>query len=460
MAAKSKTLWLLAVLLVLCASSAFASIPKPDIALQPGYEEKLELFTDEAPAEIAWPVIDVATFEWLDEVSHVEIDLANDEPLTGEVELFDTSEDPSLFAVKEKLASGVLGSGAENNVSSISELVEKMGWGEDIHAYPFVEPANGKVYARARWYDPQTGTFMSPDPMGYQDSSNMYAFCGGDPINCSDPTGEFGDGGDVRNDFRQKEQKALAERDRVWCSQHPAQCRQRDVRGKGIVRMVGGGVQVFGGAVAGSSTGPIPEPVTKGFAITNIVRGVDNFGAGLMETITGDEYDTLFGRTLYLSLLKAGVEPAKASKISGYTEVAVDVVAGVGAGVIGAVNKPAAASKVLHASQIKTLAPAAEGTDTVVLGPYAVRTTMNGREVIIDSERTLTEVAVQLRGRTLTNYSRDPAILAEQIRKADRIVFYTRPGVMNHPLTAGEMQLIQSDPALRAKTVFVYGGID
>jgi RHS repeat-associated protein len=61
-----------------------------------------------------------------------------------------------------------------------------------FHAYPFTEPANGKVYARARWYDPHTGTFMSPDPMGYQDSSNMYAFCGGDPINCLDPTGQWG----------------------------------------------------------------------------------------------------------------------------------------------------------------------------------------------------------------------------------------------------------------------------
>jgi RHS repeat-associated protein len=190
MAAKRKTLWLLAVLLVLCASSAFASIPKPDITLQPGYEERLELFTDEAPAEIAWPVIDVATFEWLDEVSHVEIDLPNDEPLIGEVDLFEPDSERSIFAVKEKLASGVLGNAAENNVSSISELVEIMGWGEDIHAYPFVEPANGKVYARARWYDSQTGTFMSPDPMGYVDSSNLYAGFAGDPVNNGDPRGE------------------------------------------------------------------------------------------------------------------------------------------------------------------------------------------------------------------------------------------------------------------------------
>jgi RHS repeat-associated protein len=58
-------------------------------------------------------------------------------------------------------------------------------------AAPFVEPANGLAYFRARWYDPSTGTFLTPDPMGYQDSSNLYAFAGGDPINNSDPTGKL-----------------------------------------------------------------------------------------------------------------------------------------------------------------------------------------------------------------------------------------------------------------------------
>jgi len=29
-----------------------------------------------------------------------------------------------------------------------------------------VEPVTGLVYARERWYDPSTGTFLSPDPLG------------------------------------------------------------------------------------------------------------------------------------------------------------------------------------------------------------------------------------------------------------------------------------------------------
>lgn len=56
-------------------------------------------------------------------------------------------------------------------------------------AAPFRDPATGLVFMRNRWYDPQTGTFLTPDPEGYRDSSNPYNYCAGDPVNCSDPDG-------------------------------------------------------------------------------------------------------------------------------------------------------------------------------------------------------------------------------------------------------------------------------
>lgn len=59
-----------------------------------------------------------------------------------------------------------------------------------FHAYPFQEPANGLVFARERWLDPSTGAFLTPDPMGYRDSSNLYAGLGSDPVNNRDPRGE------------------------------------------------------------------------------------------------------------------------------------------------------------------------------------------------------------------------------------------------------------------------------
>jgi len=94
--------------------------------------------------------------------------------------------------VSRKLASGPLAAFEENNVKGVSQLGLKLHRAIEFQALPFTDPATGLVYARARWYDPSTGSFLSPDPMGFQDSSNLYAFCAGDPVNCSDPTGEFG----------------------------------------------------------------------------------------------------------------------------------------------------------------------------------------------------------------------------------------------------------------------------
>lgn len=56
-------------------------------------------------------------------------------------------------------------------------------------AAPFRDPATGLVLMRDRWYDPSTGTFLTPDPNGYGDSSNLYLFGKGDPVNHSDPRG-------------------------------------------------------------------------------------------------------------------------------------------------------------------------------------------------------------------------------------------------------------------------------
>jgi RHS repeat-associated protein len=59
-----------------------------------------------------------------------------------------------------------------------------------MHAHPFTEPLTQLDYVRARWYDARAGSFLTPDPLGYNDSSNLYAFASGDPVNGRDPTGE------------------------------------------------------------------------------------------------------------------------------------------------------------------------------------------------------------------------------------------------------------------------------
>ena len=67
--------------------------------------------------------------------------------------------------------------------------IERLLITSSFKAAPFTDPATGLVFMRERWYDPKTGTFLGPDPMGYRDSSNPYTYGGGDPVNNIDPTG-------------------------------------------------------------------------------------------------------------------------------------------------------------------------------------------------------------------------------------------------------------------------------
>jgi RHS repeat-associated protein len=47
----------------------------------------------------------------------------------------------------------------------------------------------GYVYMRNRWYDPQTGRFLSQDPIGLAGGVNLYAYAGNNPTSYSDPFG-------------------------------------------------------------------------------------------------------------------------------------------------------------------------------------------------------------------------------------------------------------------------------
>jgi RHS repeat-associated protein len=106
--------------------------------------------------------------------------------VTGEGALAVTtqSDDDSLTALFKPDTPGRL-LAAE---TSGAKAIQMLGL-SPFKAAPFVEPMTGHIYLRRRWYDPHTGTFLAPDPAGYRDSANLYSYCGGDPVNCSDPTG-------------------------------------------------------------------------------------------------------------------------------------------------------------------------------------------------------------------------------------------------------------------------------
>jgi RHS repeat-associated protein len=48
---------------------------------------------------------------------------------------------------------------------------------------------SGLLYRRNRYYDPLSGQFTQPDPIGLAGGLNLYAYAGGDPVNGRDPLG-------------------------------------------------------------------------------------------------------------------------------------------------------------------------------------------------------------------------------------------------------------------------------
>jgi RHS repeat-associated protein len=50
-------------------------------------------------------------------------------------------------------------------------------------------PEAGLYYYKARMYHPGVGRFLQPDPIGYDDGMNLYAYVGHDPVNLTDPLG-------------------------------------------------------------------------------------------------------------------------------------------------------------------------------------------------------------------------------------------------------------------------------
>ena len=99
----------------------------------------------------------------------------------------------------------------ERNIGSVQVVSTSLPqWGEESsQGNPFgfkgLEwDADAELYyVRNRYYDPELGRFITPDPLGYVDGPSMYQFGLNDPVNGSDPLGLYAGSGEERRQVRE-----------------------------------------------------------------------------------------------------------------------------------------------------------------------------------------------------------------------------------------------------------------
>ncbi|MCL4787022.1 MAG: hypothetical protein KJ070_09565 [Verrucomicrobia bacterium] len=62
----------------------------------------------------------------------------------------------------------------------------------------YFDPDAGLIYMRARFYNPDSGSFLQRDPEAYTDSPNLYAALGHNPVSLRDPSGRMAKPGGPR----------------------------------------------------------------------------------------------------------------------------------------------------------------------------------------------------------------------------------------------------------------------
>lgn len=81
---------------------------------------------------------------------------------------------------------------ASNPPATAPEALARSGVGSPFLFHgQYFDYENGLIYLRARWYDPFSGMFFEPDPLGYSQGVNHYAAMANNPVSFRDPTGLY-----------------------------------------------------------------------------------------------------------------------------------------------------------------------------------------------------------------------------------------------------------------------------
>lgn len=94
----------------------------------------------------------------------------------------------STGATKEQYRYGAWGETQILNASGQPVPASSCGSRFLFHGGEYSE-ATGLYRFRARWYAPELGRWLSPDPIGLEGGLNLYEFCGNNSVNNRDPSG-------------------------------------------------------------------------------------------------------------------------------------------------------------------------------------------------------------------------------------------------------------------------------
>jgi RHS repeat-associated protein len=179
----------------------------------------------------------------------------------------------------------------------------------------FTDPVTGFAYHRARWYDPRSASWLSEDPLGAIDSTNLYAFAGLRPHVSVDPLGtddwEHWEEWEASQEARRKQDEQYA----AWCVANPAPCQADKVRRQGLGQIVLGGFQLAGSIELGATP--------AGWFLAG--RGAENAITGLKQAWTGQPQATLIGAAAEGVATGLGATPREARGYAALADITADV---------------------------------------------------------------------------------------------------------------------------------------
>jgi len=131
---------------------------------------------------------DLSTLRWYAYGNH------DDEPLIWYDHLGPNS-DKLNYLLQDRLGSVIGAADAVGNVTpyTYGPYGEPQSWAGSRYRYTgqIALPEAQLYYYKARVYDPNMGRFLQTDPIGYDDGLNIYAYTHGDPVNGTDPSGNW-----------------------------------------------------------------------------------------------------------------------------------------------------------------------------------------------------------------------------------------------------------------------------